>query len=153
MLKKKSWVFFKKYMYLFRALTCFDLKSIFNSPVQVLKGCQKNWNFTGFLKNHYSCHRFVVIAVPKVLFDKTLKFLLVMRGNSSHFQDFLESTLIWSLGFLLRYSRYFQRSRGIIYRADRILTGRQSALGLIMSSSVTLSPAPLITATYGIAIY
>lgn len=33
-----------------------------------------------------------MITVPLVLFDKTLKFLLVMRGNSSHFQ-----ALSWKL--------------------------------------------------------
>lgn len=31
-----------------------------------------------------------MITEPKVLFDKTLKFLLVMRGNSSCFQAFIE---------------------------------------------------------------
>lgn len=31
-----------------------------------------------------------MITEPKVLLDKTLKFLLVMRGNSSCFQAFKE---------------------------------------------------------------
>lgn len=64
----------------------------FQQPFSSSEGLSKKWNFTGYFKNHYSCHRFVVITVPKVLFDKTLKFLLVMRGNSSHFQ-----ALSWKL--------------------------------------------------------
>lgn len=154
----------KIFFYFCRALTCFDLKSIFNSSFQVLKGCQKKWNFTGFFKNHYSCHRFVVITVPKVLFDKTLKFLLVMRGNSSHFQ-----ALSWKLYRVPRV--YTDLISGVSPAIFKILPeipwdylqGRPyidwQTIGIGSDhvcddpSSVTLSPAPLITATYGIAIY
>lgn len=105
-----------------------------------------------------------MITVPKVLFDKTLKFLLVMRGNSSHSQ-----ALSWKLYRVLRvYTDLISRVSPAIFKILPeipwdYLQGRPyidwQTIGIGSDhvyddpSSVTLSPAPLITATYGIAIY
>lgn len=91
-----------------------------------------------------------MITEPKVLFDKTLKFLLVMRGNSSCFQAF---SLIWSptiYKILPEIPWDYLQSRPYI---DWQTIGIGSDHVCDDPSSVALSPAPLITASYGIAIY